>query len=50
MTLIQIVAEIKKKKVSEVTEEEAKQFALDQFGLLMSYMTEHYYKVTYVPF
>ncbi len=44
MTLTQTVSEIKKRVV---TEEEAKQFALDQFGLLMAYMIDKHYKIVY---
>ena len=44
MTLTQAVSEIQKRPV---TDEQAKQFALDQFGLLMSYMREKHQQIVW---
>lgn len=44
MSLTETVSKIKGR---EVTEEFAKQFALDQFGLLCSWMRENCYKITW---
>jgi hypothetical protein len=42
--LIDVVSKILKRTVSE---DEAKQFALDQFGVLMTYMTEKHYTIAW---
>lgn len=44
MNLLNVVSEIKGK---QVTEDEAKQFALDQFGMLMQYIIEKKLSINY---
>lgn len=44
MNLVNLVSEIKGR---EVTEDEAKQFALDQFGMMMTYIIEKKLTINY---